>query len=89
MIARVLRVDVPRDRIDGVVEAYRADVRPIHAGASGLRQHYVLVDWELGRIEIIGVWDSAEAVNEIAAELEPPAVGCGPRLVRIQHSRSM
>jgi len=28
------------DRIDAVVEAYRADVRPIHAGASGLRQHY-------------------------------------------------
>jgi hypothetical protein len=30
-----------------------------------------LVDREAGRIEIIGVWDSADAVNEIAAELEP------------------
>ena len=71
MIARVLRVDVPRDRIDAVVEAYRADVRPIHVKASGLRQHYVLADREAGRIEIIGVWESVEAVNEIAAELEP------------------
>jgi hypothetical protein len=71
MIARVLRVDVARDRLDAVVGAYRADVRPIHARAGGLRQHYVLVDREAGRIEIIGVWDSADAVNEIAAELEP------------------
>lgn len=71
MIARVLRVDVPRDRIDAVIEAYRTDGRPIHAGARGLRQHYVLVDREAGRSEIIGVSDSTAAVNEIAAELEP------------------
>ena len=71
MIARVLRVDVPPDRIDAVVDAYREDVRPIHAGAAGLRQHYVLVNRESGRIEIIGVWESAEAVGGIAPLLEP------------------
>ncbi len=71
MIARVLRVEVPPDRVDAVLEAYRTDVRPIHARATGLRQHYVLVDRDHGRITIIGVWDSAEAVAEIAAELEP------------------
>ena len=71
MIARVLRVDVPVDRIDAVLNAYREDVRPIHVRAGGLRQHYLLVDRETGRIEIIGVWDSPNDVARIAAELEP------------------
>jgi quinol monooxygenase YgiN len=71
VIARVLRVDVSPDRVDAVLDAYRTDVRPIHAKATGLRQHYVLVDRDHGRITIIGVWDSTEAVAEIAAELEP------------------
>ena len=71
MIARVLRVDVPPDWIDAVIDAYREDVRPIHAGAAGLRQHYAFVNRETGRIEIIGVWESAEAVGGIAAMLEP------------------
>ena len=71
MIARVLRVDIPPDRIDAVVEAYREDVRPVHAGAAGLRQHYVFANRQTGRIEIIGVWDSAEDVARIASELEP------------------
>jgi hypothetical protein len=71
VIARVLRVQVPPHRIDAVLEAYREDVRPIHARAAGLRQHFVLVDRETGAIEIIGIWDSAEDVSRIAAELEP------------------
>jgi heme-degrading monooxygenase HmoA len=71
MIARVLRVDVPPDRIDAVVAAYREDVRPIHATAAGLRQHYVLVNRETGAVEIIGVWDSADAVAAIGSVLEP------------------
>jgi heme-degrading monooxygenase HmoA len=71
MIARVLRVEVPEDRIDAVVAAYREDVRPIHAGAAGLRQHYVLVNRESGAVEIIGVWESLDAVSAIAPMLEP------------------
>jgi hypothetical protein len=71
MIARVLRVEVPADRVDAVVEAYREDVRPIHAQAAGLRQHYVLVNRESGQIEIIGVWASSADVARIAPELEP------------------
>ena len=71
MIARVLRVDVPPDRIEAVLEAYRAHVRPIHARADGLRKHYVLVERQTGRIEIIGVWDSADDIARIASELEP------------------
>ena len=67
MIARTLSVQVPTDRLDAVLETYREDVRPIHARAEGLRQHYVLVDRETGRIEIIGVWDSVAAVAAIAA----------------------
>jgi hypothetical protein len=71
MIARVLRVEVPADRVDAVVEAYREDVRPIHARAAGLRQHYLLVNRESGYIEIIGVWASLADVARIAPELEP------------------
>ena len=71
MIARVLRVDIPPEQIDAVVGAYRRDVRPIHAVAAGLRQHYVLVDRQAGRVEIIGIWDSANAVSEAAPTLEP------------------
>jgi hypothetical protein len=41
VIARVLRVDVPPDKIDAIVERYRQIVRPIHAQAAGLRKHYV------------------------------------------------
>jgi len=71
MIARVLRVEVEPSEIDAVVETYREVVRPIHARATGLRHHYVLVDRAAGVIQIVGVWDSAEAVAAIAAELEP------------------
>jgi hypothetical protein len=71
LIARVLRVQVPVDRIDAVLDAYREDVRPIHARAEGLHQHYVLVDREKGWIQIIGVWDSADDVARIAPVLEP------------------
>ncbi len=71
MFARVLRVDVAPDMIDAVVAAYRDTVRPIHEQALELRQHYVLVDREAGRIELVGVWESAEAVAAIAPVLEP------------------
>jgi hypothetical protein len=41
VIARVLRVDVPPDKIDAIVDRYRQIVRPIHVQAAGLRKHYV------------------------------------------------
>jgi heme-degrading monooxygenase HmoA len=71
MIARVLRVDVAAERIDAVVAAYRDIVRPIHARAEGLLHHYVLGDPDSGEIAIIGVWESADAINRIAGDLEP------------------
>jgi heme-degrading monooxygenase HmoA len=71
VIARVLRVSVSAERIDRVVQAYREDVRPIHAAAAGLRHHYVLVNRESGQIEIVGIWDSAEDVARIGPVLEP------------------
>jgi len=71
MIARVLRVDVEPRLIDAVVATYRNSVRPIHQAANGLRQHYVLVDRQVGRIEIIGIWESAEALADVAPILEP------------------
>ncbi len=39
--------------------------------AAGLRQHYVLVNRESGRIEIIGVWETADSVAGIAPMLVP------------------
>jgi quinol monooxygenase YgiN len=71
MIARVLWVDVGPDRIDAVVEAYRDSVRPIHLEAAGLGAHYVLADRDSGRMEIIGVWDSAASLAAVAETLEP------------------
>jgi quinol monooxygenase YgiN len=71
VIARVLRVDVEPEQIDAVVAAYRQDVHPIQAGAAGLRQHYVLVERHAGRVEVIGVWESADAVADVASTLEP------------------
>ena len=71
MIARVLRVNVRPEQVDDIVKAYREDVRPIHATAAGLLQHYVLVDRAAGHIEIIGIWDSATSVADIAPFLEP------------------
>lgn len=71
MIARTLVVEIAPDRIDEVVETYRSIVRPIHERAAGLLAHYVLVDRENGRIQIVGVWDSPASVAAIADELEP------------------
>jgi hypothetical protein len=71
MIARVLRAQVAPDQIEAVIDAYREDVRPIHARAAGLRQHYVFVDRETGRIEIIGIWDAPDDVAAIGPVLEP------------------
>ena len=71
MMARTLRVEVGPEGIDSVLEAYREDIRPIHHRSTGLRQHYVLVDREQGRIEFVGIWESDEALAEVAPELEP------------------
>jgi quinol monooxygenase YgiN len=71
VIARVVRVEVEPDKIDSIVSRYRETARPIHQQASGLRNHYVLVDREIGRITMIGVWDSQEALADVAATLEP------------------
>ena len=71
MIARTLVVDISPARIDEVVETYRSVVRPVHVRAHGLLAHYVLVDRENGRVQIVGVWDSPESVKAIADELEP------------------
>jgi quinol monooxygenase YgiN len=71
MFVRVLRVDVEPERIDAIVSRYRETVRPIHEQAAGLRRHYVLVDRAQGRIQIIGLWDSQESLEEVAATLEP------------------
>ena len=71
MFARVLHVQVAPERVDAVVEAYRAHVRPIHAQARGLRHHYVLVDRDTGVVQIIGVWESADDIQRIGPVLEP------------------
>jgi hypothetical protein len=71
LIARVLRIQVAPESVEGVVHAYRQDVRPIHKQAAGLRQHLVLVSRESGNVEIIGGWPSAEDVARIALELRP------------------
>ncbi|HKZ91064.1 MAG TPA: hypothetical protein VJZ50_02890, partial [Candidatus Limnocylindrales bacterium] len=62
----MLRVQVATGKLDALLETYREDVRPIHAEAAGLRQHYVLVDRATGWVQIIGVWDSADDVARIA-----------------------
>ena len=86
MIARVLRVGVGSGRVDEVLNAYRTLVRPIHERAGGLRNHYVLVDRDGGRILIIGIWESTDAIQAIAADLEPArerlwsALGASPEL---------
>ncbi len=71
MIARVLRVEVRPDRVDSVIAAYRDKVRPIHERAAGLRSHYVLADRDRGAIQIIGLWESPDAVLAVADVLEP------------------
>lgn len=71
VIARTLTVDVGPDRVDPVLAAYREEVRPIHSRAAGLLAHYVLADREAGRIGFIGIWESADAIGEVAGELEP------------------
>lgn len=71
MIARILRVTVAPDQIDDILIQYRESVRPMDAAAIGLRQNYILVDRKAGKIEFIGVWNSPEAINAIASELEP------------------
>lgn len=71
MIARTLTVDVGPDRVEQVLAAYREGVRPVHERATGLLAHYVLADREAGRIGFIGIWESADAIQEVAEELEP------------------
>jgi quinol monooxygenase YgiN len=71
VIARVVRVEVDPHQIDGIVARYREIARPIHQQATGLRNHYVLVDRQAGRVTMIGVWDSPEALADVAPTLEP------------------
>jgi quinol monooxygenase YgiN len=71
MIVRIASVQVVPDLIDAIVSRYRETVRPIHQQAQGLRNHYVLVDRHSGRMRLIGVWDSQEALDAAIPTLEP------------------
>ncbi|MGI8659192.1 MAG: antibiotic biosynthesis monooxygenase [Candidatus Limnocylindria bacterium] len=71
MIARVLDVHVDPDRVEAIVGRYQDLVRPIHAGAPGLRKHYVLTDRNRGKLTFVGIWESEEGLAEVAARLEP------------------
>jgi heme-degrading monooxygenase HmoA len=71
MIVRMASVQVTPDLIDGIVSRYRETVRPIHQQAEGLRNHYVLVDRDSGRMRLIGFWDSREALEAAIPTLEP------------------
>lgn len=90
MIARLLQVDVPPERVEVVLDAYRQLVRPIHVAAGGLRHHFVLADRTSGKVVILGVWESAAAMDEMAAELEPAraalweTIGATPGIERLE-----
>jgi hypothetical protein len=71
MIARTLSVEVGPERLDAVIQTYRDLVRPIHERATGLHAHFVLANRDRGRIAFVGVWDSIDAVQAVAPELEP------------------
>ena len=69
MIARMVRVRLPPHRIDEWLAAYREKVRSIHAGAAGLRCHYVLVERDAGQLVSVGVYESEAAFEAIVASL--------------------
>jgi quinol monooxygenase YgiN len=71
MIVRIANVQVAPERIDEVVSRYREAVRNIHQQSEGLRNHYVLVDRQSGRMRLIGIWDSQEALEAALPTLEP------------------
>lgn len=71
MIARIVRAKVGPDQVDTVVDVYRDVVRPIHDRAPGLLHHYVMTDRSNGVVTFIGVWESSEAIDAVAPELEP------------------
>ncbi len=71
MIVRMASVRVAPERIDEIVGRYREIVRPVHQRSEGLHNHYVLVDRQGGRIRLIGLWDSQEALEAALPTLEP------------------
>ena len=58
MIVRAASVQVAPELVDEIVGRYRETLRPIHQWSDGLRNHYVLVDRQSGRMRLIGFWDS-------------------------------
>lgn len=71
MIVRMASVWVAPERIGEIVDRYKEIVRPVHERSEGLRNHYVLVDRRSGRMRIIGLWDSPEALEAALPMLEP------------------
>ena len=57
--------------VDEIVGRYRETLRPVHQRSEGLRNHYVLVDRQSGRMRLIGFWDSREALEAAIPTLEP------------------
>jgi hypothetical protein len=71
MIVRAASVQVAPELVDEIVGRYRGTLRPIHQCSEGLRNHYVLVDHQSGRMRLIGFWDSREALEAAIPTLEP------------------
>ena len=71
MIARVLKINVGPERVQQLVDSYEELLRPIFATAPGLHCHYVLANRATGDVQVIGMWESEEAVKAIAPRLEP------------------
>ena len=72
MFARLARYEVPPERMDEAIDAFRAAVNDI-TGLQGLKGGSVLTDAEDGVIISMTFWDSRTAMEDS----EVQAAGCG------------
>ena len=64
MYARVTTFQAPPDRLEEGVRSFREEALPLLQGQPGFRTVYFLADRQQGRVLVIGLWESEEALRQ-------------------------
>lgn len=88
MYARITVIEMPPERLSDFEALSRRPIGPSFVGVPGQRLGFYLIDRTRGRVMMVPVWESEEALDRTEAALdeliEQARLQCGAQLVSIE-----
>ncbi len=93
VLARITTIDVPPERLAEFEQLTSQGIGPSSAGVPGQLLGFYLIDRKSGRVLMVAIWDSEDALDRTEAPLRDmiarAQVRCGARLVSRRSLRSL